>query len=98
QARIVRVALTIRSSGPLRRVTVLSGRGQLRRLNSSVRHLHGGLIMLKRFQRGEGRVTVIGWIVVVLVVIWQVWKGLTIQEIGFGPLTLKFGRNDPPSE
>jgi len=34
---MLRIALTIRSSGPLRRAAVLSGRGQQRPLNSSVR-------------------------------------------------------------
>ena len=42
--------LTIRSSGPLRRVAVLSGRGQQRPLNSSVRRHGNALSLLKRSQ------------------------------------------------
>jgi hypothetical protein len=41
----VRRALTIRSSGPLRRVAVLSGRGQQRPLNSSVRPQRAHLVL-----------------------------------------------------
>ena len=46
-----------------------------------------------RRQHGEADIRVIGWVLLVVVFLWQLYKGFFVQEIGFGPFTLKFGRD-----